>query len=77
MAAVETHELVVRGEQSIHCVGCENRLEGLLARMPGVLTTRADHTSQKISVRLDAGKTDLETVRNRLVKTRYELPQAA
>lgn len=55
MAAIKTHELFVRGEQTIHCVGCKNRLEGVLARLPGVLTARADHTSQKISVRLDGG----------------------
>lgn len=50
---MKQHELVIEGEQRIHCEGCEQRIANALRRMPGVRDLRADHRTQEVHVAAD------------------------
>ena len=66
MARIETLELTVRGEELIHCVGCENRIQTVISTLPGVLKVKADHMTQEIRITLDQGRISLKEVREKL-----------
>lgn len=58
-------ELAVR-EKAIHCAGCESRIEGALGRLPGVRQAKADHRTQRVTVRLDPAVVSARDVLERL-----------
>ena len=66
MARIETLELTVKGEELIHCVGCENRIQSVVSTLPGVLKVKADHKTQGILVTLDGDRTTPEQVKEKL-----------
>ena len=65
MAKIEQLQLTVE-DNSIHCDGCESRIEQVLGRLPGVMRVKADHRTQKVDLALDEDRTSLEEVRRRL-----------
>ena len=66
MARIETLKLTVKGEETIHCVGCENRAQSVVSTLPGVLKVKADHKTQEIRVTLDRDRITPEEVREKL-----------
>lgn len=66
MTRIETLELAVKGEELIHCVGCETRIQGVISKLPGVLKVKADHTTQEIRITLDQDSVSLKDVREKL-----------
>ncbi len=66
MARIETVELTVKGGELIHCVGCENRIQNVISKLPGVLKVKADHTTQEIRLTLDQDRVSLKEVREKL-----------
>lgn len=71
MAKVEQAEVKVR-DHLIHCAGCEGRIESILNKLPGVLTVKADHRTQKVQVGLDPAKVSLQAVQDKLAAMGYE-----
>lgn len=65
MARVQQVELTVL-DNSIHCQGCEARIEAALKRLPGVMSVRADHRTQKVTVSLDVELSGVEELKERL-----------
>lgn len=65
------HELVVHGEQRIHCEGCERRIANALGRVPGVREVRADHRTQAVHVVAD-DRLSGEAIREHLSRVGYE-----
>ena len=76
MAAIESHELVVRGEQTIHCVGCQTRIETVLARMSGVTDAKASHRDQTVRISLNLELVTVRQVREKLEQVGYETASA-
>ena len=76
MAAIESHALVVRGEQTIHCVGCQTRIETVLARMPGVTDAEASHRDQTVRISLNSEIVTVQQVREKLEQLGYETASA-
>ena len=70
MAQVETHEITVL-DKAIHCVGCETRIQSVLARMPGVQEAKADHKTQTVRLTLDLDSVSIEEVRHHLEDLGY------
>jgi copper chaperone CopZ len=70
MARVKQVELRAL-DNSIHCQGCEARIEAVLKRLPGVASVRADHRTQTVTVSLDTELTDIEEVRERLLRAGF------
>jgi Cd2+/Zn2+-exporting ATPase len=66
LTRIETLELAVKGEELIHCAGCENRIQGVISKLPGVLKVKADHTTQEIRITLDQDNASLKDVREKL-----------
>ena len=66
MARIETLKLTVKGEETIHCVGCENRAQSVVSTLPGVLKVKADHNTQEIRITLDQDRVSLKDVREKL-----------
>ncbi|MBI2303304.1 MAG: heavy-metal-associated domain-containing protein [Chloroflexi bacterium] len=58
---MDTLELMVAGN-AIHCSGCESRIQGALAKLPGVQKVKASRKTQKIVLALDQEKTPLRDV---------------
>jgi copper chaperone CopZ len=70
MAQIQSHELKVL-DKAIHCAGCEARIQGLLARMPGVQEVKADHRTQKVRLTLDSGSVSIQEVKEKLEDLGY------
>ncbi len=66
MAKIETLELTVKGEELLHCEGCENRVQSVVSKLPGVLKVKADHKTQEIRVTLDGDRITPDEVRDKL-----------
>ena len=47
---MQTIELVVTGEQKMHCSGCETRIAYTLRQLPGVRDVRANAKTQQVLV---------------------------
>lgn len=71
MARIKTFRLRVRGEQIIHCSGCEKAIKVSLSQLPGVKRVQADHRTQRIEVTADVEKTGLEAIWERLAWMGY------
>lgn len=63
MAISKKINLKVQGEQTIHCGGCENRIQRALGRLPGVQSVKANHLTQQIQLDLDTEQTRLEQIK--------------
>jgi len=67
MATEAVLDLVVR-DKAIHCSGCESRIEGALGRLGGVRAAKADHRTQRVTVRVDPGAVSARDVVERLAR---------
>ena len=65
MPRIENHKLTI-SDQAIHCGGCETRIERALGREPGVRRVKADHTTQQVTVALDADRLGVDELRAKL-----------
>jgi copper chaperone CopZ len=70
MAKVEQLELAVEGN-AIHCAGCENRIETVLGKLPGVMKVKADYQAQHVNIMMDTEKTTLDQVKQKLEVAGY------
>ncbi len=75
MATEAVLELVVR-DHAIHCAGCESRIEGALGRLGGVREVKADHRTQRVSVRVDPGAVSARRVLERLARIGFAAEEA-
>ncbi|MFQ5796073.1 MAG: heavy-metal-associated domain-containing protein [Candidatus Bipolaricaulia bacterium] len=71
--AIENVELEVTGSNTIHCTGCENRIETVLGRLPGVMEIKADHKTQKVQITLAQSRTSLDEIREKMEFMGYEI----
>ena len=68
-----TIELVVMGEEKMHCAGCGQRVRNALRRLAGVQNVRANAATQQIGVTIDPALVDLEQVRAKLEQIGYQV----
>lgn len=70
---MQTLDFVVKGEQKMHCSGCETRVAYALRQLPGVREVRASAKTQHVVVLLnDLSETDAQTIGNKLKELGYE-----
>ena len=70
---MELIELVLTGEQKMHCAGCETRVASALRQLPGVREVRASAKSQHVVVVLDrTGTNAAEQIGEKLKQLGYE-----
>jgi copper chaperone CopZ len=69
----KTTEFVVTGERSIHCEGCEQRIDRSLGRLPGVEKVEASAESQRVVVEADPDRVGERELRERLDLLGYEV----
>jgi copper chaperone CopZ len=62
----QTIDLIVTGEQPIHCASCEQRIGNGLRRLPGVRSARASSKTQRVEVAIDPAQVSPERVRAKL-----------
>jgi copper chaperone len=65
-------ELVVTGEEKMHCASCEQRVSNALLRLPGVQEVRASATTQHVLVTIVPGQVGAEQVRTNLAQLGYQ-----
>lgn len=75
MATEAVLELAVR-DRAIHCAGCESRIEGALGRLAGVRAVKADHRTQRVTVRVDPGAVSARDVLERLARIGFAAEEA-
>jgi copper chaperone CopZ len=63
----------VFGEQTIHCVACEQRIDHALRRLRGVRDVRASSETQQIEVTLDPAQVAPGQVQARLEQIGYQV----
>ncbi|HSF30376.1 MAG TPA: heavy-metal-associated domain-containing protein [Candidatus Tectomicrobia bacterium] len=68
----QTIELVVTGEEKMHCAGCEQRVSNALRRLPGVQEVQASADSQHVLVTIDPSQVSTEQVRTKLEQLGYQ-----
>jgi Cu+-exporting ATPase len=68
-------EVAVR-DRGIHCAGCESRIEGVLGRLPGVHEVKADHRTQRVTLRVDPGVVSARDVLERLARIGFAAAEA-
>jgi copper chaperone CopZ len=68
----ETVELVIMGEEKMHCAGCEQRVGNALRRLPGVQEVRASATTQHVLVTIDPSQVGAKQVRTKLEQLGYQ-----
>ncbi len=61
--ALEHHRFAVTG---IHCASCAQRIHTSLKQLPGVRTAQANAATQQVEVSVEASRTTLEEVKQRL-----------
>lgn len=59
-------ELEVIGEQTIHCLGCENTIRRGLFQLPGVRQVEPSHKTQRIHLTLDTDHVTVEAIPEKL-----------
>jgi copper chaperone len=72
----QTKTLKVVGEQRINCGGCENTVKTTLKQLSGVQQVEASRETQLIEVTFDAQLVTLETMRQELDSTGYQVEVA-
>ncbi len=65
-------EVTVRG---LHCTGCERSLERAVRRLDGVVSAKADRTTQRLAVEILLGQADAAAIRRRVEETGFEAPE--
>jgi copper chaperone CopZ len=70
---MQTIEVQVTGEQTIHCDGCEQRISNALRRLPGVEDVQASAQTQQVQVRFDPSQVNCDQVQARLEKMGYQV----
>jgi len=70
---MDTVELMVTGEQKIHCGGCEQRIANALRRLGGVQHVRASADTQRVVVAVDTAQIAPGELRARLAALGYEV----
>jgi copper chaperone CopZ len=68
----QTVELVVTGEEKMHCAGCEQRVSNALRRLPGVQEVRANAATQHVLVTIDPSQVGADQVQARLEQLGYQ-----
>jgi P-type Cu+ transporter len=68
----QTVELVVTGEEKMHCAGCEQRVSNALRRLPGVQEVRANATTQHVLVTIDPSQVGADQVQAKLEQLGYQ-----
>lgn len=68
-----TIDLMVTGEQKIHCVGCELRIETALRRLPGIRDVQASAETQRVAVKANSPVVSADQVRAKLEDLGYEV----
>jgi P-type Cu+ transporter len=68
----QTVELVVTGEEKMHCAGCEQRVSNALRRLPGVQEVRANAATQHVLVTIDPSQVGADQVQAKLEQLGYQ-----
>jgi copper chaperone CopZ len=68
----QTVELVVMGEEKMHCAGCEQRVSKALQRLPGVQEVRASAATQHVLVTIDPNQVGADQVQAKLEQLGYQ-----
>jgi copper chaperone CopZ len=68
----QTIELVVTGEEKLHCAGCEQRVSNALRRLPGVQEVRASAATQHVLVTIDPSQVGADQVQAKLEQLGYQ-----
>ena len=66
---------VISQERTIHCAGCEARIQILLTRLPGVEQVKAEYKTQMVHLTMDSEIVSLEQVREKLEDMGYKTAQ--
>lgn len=61
----------ITGDQTIHCAGCERRIERALGSTPSVREVAANHEGQTVVVSYNPSRTGPEVLRERLEELGY------
>ena len=76
MTQTVTYKVV--GEQTIHCAGCEQRIDTALRRLRGVEHVKASSRTQQVEVSIDPATLNPEQVRAKLEQIGYQvMPEEA
>ncbi len=70
--ARQTIDFTVTGEQTIHCAGCEQRIQNALRRLDGVEGVQASHKTQEVLVTIDPGLVGSKQIQDKLEQIGYE-----
>ncbi len=65
--------LIVTGEQKIHCAGCEERIGNALRRLSGIQDVQASADTQKVVVTFDPNTVSADQVRAKLEQLGYRV----
>lgn len=65
--------LEVVGEQRLHCESCEQRVERMLTRVPGVNQVRVQARNQCIEVVFDSSALEVVSIAQRLGQAGYDI----
>ena len=76
MARLESLELIVEGN-AIHCTVCAGHINGVVSKIPGVVSVKAHYNQQKIFLSLDQDKSPLVQVLTTLEFMGYPTEQGA
>ncbi len=68
-----TIDLMVTGEQKIHCAGCELRIETALRRLPGIRNVQASAETQRVVVKANSTVVSSDQVRAKLEELGYKV----
>lgn len=71
-----TIEFTVTGEQTLHCVGCGQRVGNALRRLPGVQDVRASSQTQRVAVTIRPDQVEPGQVQAKLQQLGYEVALA-
>ncbi len=73
---VETLNLKVIGDHTMHCAGCERSITFSLSQLPGVEEVKADWKTQAIQIELSSDEVNLEKIKAELDWIGYEVETA-
>ena len=73
---VETLNLKVIGDHTMHCAGCERSITFSLSQLPGVEEVKADWKTQAIQIDFSSDEVDLEKIKAELDWIGYEVETA-
>ena len=70
---IQSLNLKVIGEHTLHCAGCERTIEFTLSRLPGVQKVKADQKAQTIEIIPTSDILDLDKVKTELHWIGYQV----